>query len=91
MNVHRRCLLLYALVPKYADTPPRYIIRDQPFKVSRDRERRFTLYSVGWNERDGGGVAATNPSDRDCVWTTVRPWSVLQSFVADAVEVGAAT
>jgi len=64
---------LDALVPQYADSLPRDIIRGQPFKYRTTADGEFVLYSVGWNEKDDGGIAAINPSDGDWVWATAKP------------------
>jgi len=64
---------LDALVPQYADSLPRDIIRSQPFKYRTTADGEFVLYSVGWNEKDDGGIAAINPSDGDWVWAPAKP------------------
>ncbi|MDB6038904.1 MAG: hypothetical protein JWM99_2745 [Verrucomicrobiales bacterium] len=55
--------------------PERDVITGEPLKYRRLDESRFTLYSVGWNEVDDGGVIATNgaaktadPTHGDWVW-----------------------
>ena len=37
---------------------PHDIINGQPLKYRRTADGRFILYSVGWNEKDDGGVVA---------------------------------
>ena len=64
---------LEALVPKYADALPRDIIQGQSFRYRRTADGAFSLYSVGWNEKDDGGIAAINPADGDWVWATAKP------------------
>jgi hypothetical protein len=58
---------LEALVPRFASALPRDIINGQPLKYRRTDNGRFVLYSVGWNEKDDGGVVATkgNPPHQD--------------------------
>lgn len=59
---------LIALVPRFAAALPHDIINGQPLKYRRTENGRFTLYSVGWNEKDDGGVAVatkTNPPRQD--------------------------
>jgi len=58
---------LNALVPRFAAALPHDIINGQPLKYRRTDEGRFILYSVGWNEKDDGGVVATkgNPPRED--------------------------
>jgi len=50
---------LNALVPSFAAALPHDIINGQPLKYRRTDNGRFILYSVGWNEKDDGGVVAT--------------------------------
>jgi hypothetical protein len=67
---------LNALVPRFAAVLPHDIINGQPLKYRRAANGGFILYSVGWNEKDDGGVvAATNadpprqdPLQGDWVW-----------------------
>jgi hypothetical protein len=49
---------LNALVPRFAAALPHDIINGQPLKYRRTDNGRFILYSVGWNEKDDGGVVA---------------------------------
>ncbi len=59
---------LNALVPRFAATLPHDIINGQPLKYRRTENGRFILYSVGWNEKDDGGVVAAtkdNPVRQD--------------------------
>jgi hypothetical protein len=58
---------LSALVPRFASTLPHDIINGQPLKYHRTDNGRFILYSIGWNEKDDGGVVATkgNPPHAD--------------------------
>jgi hypothetical protein len=59
---------LNALVPRFAAALPHDIINGQPLKYRRSENGRFILYSVGWNEKDDGGVVAAskdNPLTQD--------------------------
>jgi type II secretory pathway pseudopilin PulG len=59
---------LNALIPRFAAALPHDIINGQPLKYSRTDNGRFILYSVGWNEKDDGGVVAAtrdNPQRQD--------------------------
>ena len=59
---------LNALVPGFAAVLPHDIINGQPLKYRRTDNGRFLLYSVGWNEKDDGGVVALtkdNPPRQD--------------------------
>jgi len=51
---------LTALSPRFITTMPHDIINGQPLKYRRTPNGKFILYSVGWNEKDDGGVIATN-------------------------------
>jgi hypothetical protein len=67
---------LNSLVPRFVAVLPHDIINGQPMKYRRADNDRFVLYSVGWNEKDDGGVIAarsynTNEQDilrGDWVW-----------------------
>jgi len=64
---------LDALVPNYAETLPRDVINGEPFKYRPSAGEGFVLYSVGWNQKDDGGVASNTPSDADWLWGTAKP------------------
>jgi hypothetical protein len=49
------------LRPKFVDSLPRDIINGQPLHYRLKADGSYLLYSVGWNERDEGGV----PGERD--------------------------
>ena len=49
---------LDALSARFAPALPHDIINGQPLKYRRLENGRFILYSVGWNEKDDGGVVA---------------------------------
>jgi hypothetical protein len=65
---------LNALAPRFVAVLPHDIINGQPLKYRRTDNGRFILYSVGWNEKDDGGVVAMNKDKRqnvlqgDWVW-----------------------
>jgi hypothetical protein len=66
---------LNALVPGFVAVLPHDIINGQPLKYRRTDNGRFILYSVGWNEKDDGGVVVTkgnpprqDPLQGDWVW-----------------------
>jgi hypothetical protein len=50
---------LASLSPRFIATLPHDIINGQPLKYRRTANGKFVLYSVGWNEKDDGGVVAT--------------------------------
>ena len=47
---------LDALAPRFMAEVPHDVIGGQPLKYRREAGGRFTLYSIGWNEKDDGGV-----------------------------------
>ncbi len=65
---------LDALVPTFITNLPPDRINCQPIKYRRTNDGKFTLYSVGWNEKDDGGVAEIrekgwqNYREGDWVW-----------------------
>jgi len=62
---------LEALVPQHAEKVPHDIIGGQPLKYRRTADGQFVLYSVGWNEKDDGGVPGKTLFDDkqgDWVW-----------------------
>jgi hypothetical protein len=50
---------LASLSPRFIATLPHDIINGQPLKYRRTAKGKFVLYSIGWNEKDDGGVTAT--------------------------------
>ena len=48
---------LDALAPQFIAKVPHDVIGGQPLKYRREADGSFVLYSVGWNEKDDGGVA----------------------------------
>ncbi len=46
---------LDTLIPQFIQTIPHDLIGGQPLKYRREKEE-FVLYSVGWNQKDDGGV-----------------------------------
>jgi hypothetical protein len=71
---------LDALIPNYLSAVPHDIVNDAPLRYRREADGTYTLYSVGWNEVDDGGVIklkSGNPSRRDdkqgdWIWPSVR-------------------
>ncbi len=47
---------LDALAPQFIAQVPHDIIGGKPLKYRREANGQFTLYSVGWNEKDDGGM-----------------------------------
>jgi hypothetical protein len=65
---------LAALTPQFIGQIPHDLIGGAPLKYRRTADGKFLLYSIGWNERDDGGVVARNKdgsenrTDGDWVW-----------------------
>jgi hypothetical protein len=62
---------LQALVPRFMAHLPNDVITGEPFKYRRNDDGQFVLYSVGWNEKDDGGVPGRTMFDEtqgDWVW-----------------------
>jgi hypothetical protein len=62
---------LDALVPQFAEKLPHDIIGGQPLKYHLTADGQFVLYSVGWDEKDDGGVSGKSLFDDkqgDWVW-----------------------
>jgi hypothetical protein len=65
---------LEALAPRFIEKVPTDVINGGSLKYQRGGDDQFTLYSVGWNERDDGGqIALTrggsqDPNQGDWVW-----------------------
>jgi hypothetical protein len=47
---------LDALAPQFIANVPHDVIGGGPLKYRREADGTFTLYSIGWNEKDDGGV-----------------------------------
>ena len=65
---------LTALVPDFIPDIPPDLVNGGRLQYHPSNERRFTLYSIGWNGKDDGGVVGTNQFGRfdprlgDWVW-----------------------
>jgi hypothetical protein len=62
---------LDALVPQFIAQLPNDLITGEPYKYRRTDDGQFILYSVGWNEKDDGGVPGERLYDSrqgDWVW-----------------------
>lgn len=63
--------VLNALVPRFVFQLPYDAITGEPYKYRRADDNQFMLYSVGWNEKDNGGVPGKTDFDDkqgDWVW-----------------------
>ncbi len=52
---------LDALAPQFIEKVPHDIINGQPLHYRRTDDGQFVLYSVGWDEKDDGGVPVPYP------------------------------
>lgn len=62
---------LESLVPRFISQLPHDVITGEPYKYRRTDDSRFVLYSIGWNEKDDGGVPGKTLFDEtqgDWVW-----------------------
>jgi hypothetical protein len=65
---------LEELAPQFMEKLPHDIITGQPLKYKRIEDGHYAIYSVGWNEKDDGGVAGFKkgehdaPEEEDWVW-----------------------
>lgn len=46
------------LTPQLIEKLPHDLINGEPLRYQRPGEGRFVLYSVGWNEKDDGGIVS---------------------------------
>ncbi len=53
---------LQALVPQYAERLPSDVINGEPLKYRLGSDDQYVLYSVGWNQKDDGGVSKPKPA-----------------------------
>jgi hypothetical protein len=65
---------LYALVPQFIAKLPHDVINGQPLKYRRTETGGFILYSVGWNEKDDGGIVVMTSSKTPSVDMTKGDW-----------------
>jgi len=62
---------LEVLVPRFISQLPNDVISGEPYKYHLTNDGQFVLYSVGWNEKDDGGVPGKtlfNEKEGDWVW-----------------------
>jgi hypothetical protein len=55
---------LDALAPKFIEKVPRDLIGGEPLNYRRKDDNHYVLYSVGWNEKDDGGVVVFGKGER---------------------------
>lgn len=66
---------LAALEPQFLKAIPRDVFSGEPLKYRPTDDGQFVLYSIGWNEKDDGGIVVTNATGKspdiskgDWVW-----------------------
>lgn len=67
---------LDALAPQFTDKIPNDVIDGKPLRYRKNSGGGYVLYSIGWNEKDDGGIvapgkgktSAVNSSEGDWVW-----------------------
>ncbi len=58
-------------MPEFIPKVPDEVVNGQLFRYRRLEDGTFVLYSVGWDERDDGGVVSTEKNGKetgDWVW-----------------------
>ncbi len=58
---------LGALAPRFLEKVPKDIIGGKPLVYHRTEDGKFMLYSVGWNQKDDGGLTSRGKSG-DIAW-----------------------
>jgi hypothetical protein len=67
---------LESLTPQFMSHLPKDVITGQPYKYRHTEDGQYILYSVGWNEKDDGGVPGKTLFDQaqgDWVWAYPTP------------------
>jgi hypothetical protein len=59
---------LDALLPQFIEQLPHDLIGGQPLIYRRTSAGGYLLYSVGWNEKDDGGLSGNSVEEGDWVW-----------------------
>ena len=59
---------LDALAARFIENLPHDLVGGQPLKYRRTEDGGYLLYSVGWNEKDDGGVIGKSREEGDWVW-----------------------
>jgi type II secretory pathway pseudopilin PulG len=62
---------LEALAPNFVKQLPKDTIQGATLRYRRNATG-FVLYSVGWNEKDDGGLAGQSAAEGDWVWNAAR-------------------
>jgi hypothetical protein len=59
---------LEALSPRFVEKLPHDVIGGKPLNYRPSGGTEYVIYSVGWDERDNGGVAGKSRTEGDWVW-----------------------
>jgi hypothetical protein len=59
---------LEVLAPQFVESIPHDLIGGQPLKYGRANNGSYVIYSVGWNEKDDGGIAGKSKEEGDWAW-----------------------
>ena len=65
---------LDVLAPQFLASVPHDVIDGQPLHYRRTSDGQFVLYSVGWNEKDDGGVVAYEKGSSHVVNWNLGDW-----------------
>jgi hypothetical protein len=65
---------LDALAPKFIEKIPHDVIGGEPLHYRRTSDGQFVLYSVGWNEKDDGGVVVLTKGSTPTVDINQGDW-----------------
>ena len=65
---------LAALSPQFAKSIPTDVFSGEPLKYHRTDDGQYVLYSIGWNEKDDGGVIAMTKERTPHRITTEGDW-----------------
>ena len=61
-------------IEAFVSQSPHDVITGEPYKYRRTDDGRFILYSVGWNEKDDGGVPGKSDfDDKEGDWVSQYP------------------
>lgn len=68
---------LAALSPRLIEKIPHDVIGAQPLHYRRGADGKFSLYSVGWNQKDDGGTTARNSAGKEDLENGDWVWGVV--------------
>ncbi len=77
---------LDALVPEYVPVLPLDIAVQAPFKYERQSKDAFRLWSVGWNQRDDGGVVVMGTGNARVIKLEEGDWTWPQVEKVTAIK-----